>query len=85
MPNTVRCKFTCVGVTKRLNHWRRVEVVQPDPEFLYEADFTAVVDGSPENKAFFSATPSGTLKVATYTEDVFAVGKAYYLDITLAE
>ncbi len=79
---TTRCTFTCSGVTKRLS-WQQ----KPDdpPRFLYEAEFTAVSDGSEENKRFFEYTPSGTLKIGVYKDDVFQPGKAYYLDITLAE
>ena len=72
---TVRCKFTCQSVTKRV-HWDR------SGKYIYEAEFSAVHDGSEESKAFFEATPSGTLKIGTYKEDVFEPGKAYYIDIT---
>jgi hypothetical protein len=44
----------------------------------------AVTDGSPENKAFWEATPSGELSVSTVKQDVFEVGTEYYLDITAA-
>lgn len=71
----VRCKFTCIEVTKR-QHWR------DRSRFVYEASFTAVTDGSPENDSFFEATPSGTLKIGTYRDDIFQPGKDYYLDIT---
>ena len=75
---TVRCKFKCQSVAKRIG-WNAAS------PFLYEADFSAVMDGSEENKAFFAATPSGSLKVGTVKVDVFEVGKEYYLDITPAD
>lgn len=78
MAQTVRCKFRCNEVVKRLG-W------QKDNPFIYSAKFSAVTDDSPENKNFFAATPSGQLEVSTMKEDLFEIGKSYYLDITLAE
>jgi hypothetical protein len=49
--------------------------------FLYEAAFSAVTDGSTENKEFFQYTPSGSLTIGVYKEDVFEVGKEYYIDV----
>lgn len=49
--------------------------------FVFESEFLAVTVGSSENKAFFNATPTGSLKIGVYKEDVFEVGKEYYLDI----
>jgi len=72
-----RCKFVCNSV-KKMKGWSGVS------SFLYEAEFTAVSQGSEENKSFFQYTPSGHLSVGTYKEDVFEVGKEYYLDITEA-
>lgn len=72
-----RCKFECVSVTKRKG-WG-------GSPFLHDAEFLAVTDGSEDNKAFWEATPSGKLNVATVKPDVFEVGKFYYLDITPAD
>jgi hypothetical protein len=81
MSPTVRCKFVCVSVTKT-RHYDRSKRDQ----FLYEADFSIVAsEGSPENAAFFDATPSGHLKVGTHKEDHFQVGQEYYVDLTPAE
>ncbi len=74
---TIRCKFECVEVVKRKG-WG-------GHEFLYAAKFQAVTGKSSENEAFFAATPSGNLEVSTVKDDLFEVGKQYYLDITLAE
>ena len=77
-PGTItRCKFRCHQVVKKLGWTRTGE----PPRFVYEAEFVAVSDNSEDNKKFFDATPSGLLRVATYKEDVFEVGKAYYLDV----
>ena len=73
----VRCKFECNSVTKK-QHW------QKEKGFLYEADFSAAYTGSEENKQFFEATPSGTLRIGTYKEDHFHPGKSYYIDISEA-
>jgi hypothetical protein len=78
--NTIRCKFTCNEITKRVHR----EYQKPD-SFLYEAKFGIVYDGSDENKQFFKWTPSGSLSVGVYTQDAFQPGKEYYIDITPAE
>jgi hypothetical protein len=52
---------------------------------LYEAEFNAVTDGSEENKKFFEWTPSGSLKIGVYREDIFQPGQDYYLDISEAK
>lgn len=70
-----QCKFVCQSVTKR-KHWDRNET-----RFLFEAEFTAVSSGSEENRKFFEATPSGSIKIGVYREDIFEPGKEYYLDI----
>lgn len=75
---TVRCKYTCNKVVKS-TAW------SDKTKFLYEAEFSPVMDGSEENKKFYDATPSGHLKVGTYKQDVFEPGKSYYIDITEAD
>ena len=73
---TTRCKFICYSVTKRKGYNATV------PAFTYDAEFGAVTSGSEENKSFFAATPTGNLKLGTYTPDAFTPGKEYYIDIT---
>ena len=73
---TVRCKFTCQS-KKQYVGWGTNKT-------LYEYEFTAVTTGSDENKAFFAATPSGSLKVSTVTDDRFIVGAEYYIDLVPA-
>lgn len=72
----VRCKFECITKTERKG-WG-------DTAKVYEYEFMAVTSGSDENKAFFAATPSGSLKVGCVRDDQFEIGKQYYLDISLA-
>ena len=71
-----RCKFHCQSVRKFATREGLEE------KFVYEAEFSAVYDGSEENKEFFKWTPSGSLKIGVYKEDVFQPGKDYYVDLT---
>ena len=74
-----RCKVKCTAITQQEN-WSRGSV-----PFLYTAEFAAVSrDESPENAAFFEATPSVSIKVSTIKSDHFRVGQSYYLDFTEA-
>lgn len=81
----IRCKFTCMSVTKR-KAW-----IGAPSEFVYDAEFQAVTnhdtaatrEAADENVAFWAATPSGTLKVGTIRADHFAVGKDYYVDLSV--
>lgn len=69
----VRCKFKCVEATKRVgwgNH-----------PFVFASKFSPVTSGSEENKAFYAATPGGSLEICHHREAVFEVGKEYYVDI----
>lgn len=69
----VRCKFRCDAV-----------------EFVKDAasvKFSAVTNGSEENKQFFKWTPGGQLTVFSVNLDAaraFVPGADYYLDITPA-
>lgn len=76
-PKTVRCKFRCNSVTKRLDNYK-------EPRFLYTYEFSAVYSGSEENERYFAYTPSGTLTVGALKDDLFEPGKEYYLDIVEA-
>lgn len=75
---TTRCKFHCHSVRKFISGFG------DNKKPLYEAEFSAVIDGSEENKKFFEWTPSGSLKIGVYKEDVFQPGKEYYLDVSEA-
>ena len=64
----VRCKFECIRKTIY--------------EDWVEYEFSAVTQGSEENKNFFKFTPNGTLKFGCVNPTVdFIVGKEYYLDL----
>jgi hypothetical protein len=73
----VRAKYKCIEVIKRIA-WNNKDV------FIYVAKMSPVMDGSEENKKFFECTPVGSLEIGQYKEDVFEVGKEYYLDLTKA-
>jgi len=79
----VRCKFRCNEKTQFLSNEKK-----PDgtwgPCLRYRFKFSAVCDDSPENKAFFDATPNGSLELATVKADIFEVGKEYFLDLVVA-
>ncbi len=76
-----RAKFTCNAVTKR-KAWAGA----PDNEgFVYDAEFSPVVSGSDENKAFWKASPGGSLKLTTIRADHFQPGQDYYVDFTPVE
>lgn len=77
----IRTKFDCTGVTKSI-HWQRNE--DGTNRFHYSASFNVVHQGSEENKKFYAATPTGSINVSTYAEDVFEPGKSYYVEFTPA-
>ncbi len=76
MPKT-RAKFICNEIGKKIG-WG-------ENKFLYAAKFSVVMANSDENKAFFAATPTGSIEISTVKEDHFEVGKMYYVDFSLAE
>ena len=71
---TTRCKFQCQSVKKMKAY--------NSPSYVYEASFSAVASESEENKHFFEFTPSGSIQLRSYKEDVFEVGQEYYVDFT---
>ena len=71
-----RCKFHCQSVKKFMT--RDADGDEP----VYEAEFTVVYNGSAENEEFFKWTPSGSLKIGVYKDDVFQPGQDYYVDLT---
>lgn len=73
-----RCKFFCHSVTKQL-HWDKSKGI------VYSAKFSAVTSGSEENKAFFEATPNGTIEIGQFKANLFSPGKEYYVDIEEAQ
>lgn len=76
----VRAKFFVRAITRTL-HWDKskgtVATIQLSP----------VTGGSEENKAFFEASPSGSIDLGTVNEaaaEQFELGKEYYIDFTQA-
>lgn len=72
----VRAKYKCTEVIKRESY------NNSNKKFVYTAKFYVVTSGSEENNKFFEYTPSGNIDIGTYKEDVFEVGKEYYVDFT---
>lgn len=72
-----RCKVKGVAVSKKVGF--------NGHEFVYDASFNPCYGDTPENKAFFAATPSISLTVCTVAGDVFQPGKDYYLDFSQAD
>jgi hypothetical protein len=67
----VRAKFTCVEIN----------------EDKTQISLTPVINGSEENKKFFSYTPGGSIKLNVVNPSAakeFEVGKEYYVDFTSA-
>lgn len=77
MAATVRAKFVCSSVTSYAYPGNVQVVLSP------------VMDSkTPENKAFWDATPNGRLDMTITNReatDLFVPGQSYYLDFTLAE
>lgn len=81
MPETVRAKFT-VDAKRETLHW------QKDKGTLVTVEMSPVMSGSPENVAFYEATPGGKIELGTLNGDAakaFELGKSYYVDFTPAE
>lgn len=74
----MRCKFVCIK-TGETRGW------SGGPAKLYSAEFEPVLQGSPENDAFYAATPFGKFEVGVVAGHHFEVGKAYFIDINSAE
>ena len=73
----VRAKFQCTYVEDQAVYEQK------------EVSFSAVMDGSEENKSFAKYTPSGQIRVVvsydTPAVNAFVPGKEYYVDFTPAE
>lgn len=67
-----RAKFECTSKTEtKDNGWSYI--------------LQAVVGDSEENKKFFKWTPGGNINIFVVRDDVFNVGKQYYVDFTEAK
>jgi hypothetical protein len=79
---SVRAKFVLQSVTRQ-KHWDKTK---PDIETL---KFSPVMSGSPENEAFYAASPGGSIELATVNAAAaasasFEIGKEYYVDFSPA-
>lgn len=77
---SVIMKVKCVSREEAVgSHWNP-DTKSHDPATLYSYRF-AFVSGSesPENEAFWSATPSGQFSLQTVLQDAFKLSEYYYL------
>ncbi len=77
----VRAKFKCVEIKKSMggtydSTGKYVTGV------LHGYRFNPVGSDSEENKKFFASTPSGLIELHSVRDDLFELGKEYYLDFT---
>lgn len=54
------------------------------PSRQWSFEFSPVYGTEGENKSFWESTPSGRLELSCIQEDLFEVGKSYYLDFIVA-
>lgn len=80
----VRAKFSCTSVTKQMGGKYNSEG-KYESGVVYDYKFSAVTGGTDENKSFFASTPSGQISLSAVRDDLFEIGKEYYLDFSLAE
>ncbi len=78
-----RAKFRCISVEKYMGG-KYDDAGKYVNGILFNYKFSAVVDGSPENKSFYAATPNGNVQLSAVKDDLFEIGKEYYLDFTPA-
>ena len=90
MSTTIRCKMKLNTITERLGSRAKYDeagkhVGYEDCRF-WDAKFSAVYSErkDDENKAFWDATPSGTLELATILQMPWEIGREYYVDLTPA-
>jgi hypothetical protein len=74
--DTIRAKFKCTSVTKQ-EDWSK------KGSFQYSYKFSAVTSGSKENENFWKYTPAGSVDISAIRDDLFEVGKEYYVDFSL--
>jgi hypothetical protein len=64
-------KFTCNKVGKQVG-WGGAK-------YVYSSELSVVYGDNEENKKFFASTPSGSITLGTIRDDLFEVGKVYYV------
>lgn len=83
--SAMRCKFVLQSISRQNGYiYRDGKNERGETQNLR---FSAVCDGSEENKKFFAATPSGQLEFNTVNAAAVAglqLGGEYYIDVTPA-
>jgi hypothetical protein len=77
---TVRAKFKVTSITRR-EHWDKSKGE------IQSIELQPVIGGSDENKEFYAATPTGSIKLDTINESAgkqFTLGGEFYVDFTPA-
>ena len=75
----VRAKFKCTSITRR-EGWGEFKEIR-------DIELQVVCGGSDDNKKFFAASPSGSIKLGcanAAASEQFEIGKEYYVDFTPA-
>lgn len=78
---TVRAKFKVTAITTTA-HW------QKDKGHIGTVKLQPVTSGSPENAAFYEATPCGEILLGTINKEAlaqFEIGREFYVDFTPAD
>lgn len=73
---TIRAKFKVQSITMQA-HWQR------DKGLIGTVKLQPVSGDSDENKAFYAATPGGSIDLSTINEDAlkqFEIGREFYVD-----
>lgn len=76
----IRAKFKVVSITRSAG-WNGIKELQT-------IKLQPVTSGSEENKAFYAATPAGSIDLSVVPESVgkqFDIGQEFYVDFTPAE
>lgn len=87
---SVRAKFRVTSIEPRFG--TVINKVNDKPVYeagtIYEITLSPVIANTPENAAFFAATPAGSIVLQTIRQnaaDQFEIGAQYYVDFTRAD
>ena len=81
--STVRAKFECSGVTKRLASVWHPGTRANREVYVYDAELCVVTDAD-SSAIFFFATPNESINIQTMRDDLFDPGRTYYVDFSIA-